>query len=420
MNWSKNYLLNLITTFLSQACSASLIIFLVPTLQQNFSIEEFSNYGVLLNIVLFTAAFDFGLNLGLMRRLIHETENASVFISSTFFCFLGVFIIIIPIYISCFYLNLFHIGNNYVINALLVAVLLLQTIVAALFDIILQSSHKIFVGKLIRIGKTVIEFLVLYALSIKASASILLFASSVINTAFILVLYYYSKQALSYSISVNYFSWKALIDHMRYSSWYFLNSIGVVFVFNSQIILLNGFSTKAEVASYILVTRFFDVIRMGTTNFTVILFPAIAQKEANGEWNALQKIYYRVLTLVVLLCVFILIFLLSLGKWVFQYWSGQTSQPIMQLFTLLSIFTVLIVIDNVSAVFLHALRLNKMQTIISIMQGCIAMILGYFLLNKMGVIGFALASIIALLLTNFFYNPIFLMKQLKWRTLKGL
>jgi Na+-driven multidrug efflux pump len=123
---------------------------------------------------------------------------------------------------------------------------------------------------------------------------------------------------------------------------------------------------------------------------------------------------------VVLLCVFILIFLLSLGKWVFQYWSGQTSQPVMQLFTLLSIFTVLIVIDNVSAVFLHALRLNKTQTIISIMQGCIAMILGYFLLNKMGVIGFAFASIAALMLTNFFYNPIFLMKQLKQRTLERL
>jgi hypothetical protein len=112
LNWSKNYLLNLITTFLSQACSASLIIFLVPTLQQNFSIEEFSNYGVLLNIILFTAAFDFGLNLGLIRRLIHETEKASVFISSTFFCFLGIFIIIIPFYISCFYLNLFHTGSN--------------------------------------------------------------------------------------------------------------------------------------------------------------------------------------------------------------------------------------------------------------------------------------------------------------------
>jgi O-antigen/teichoic acid export membrane protein len=419
LNWSKNYLLNLLTTFLSQACSAGLIIFLVPTLQQNFSIAEFSNYGVLLNIILFTAAFDFGLNLGLMRRLIHETEKASIFISSTFFCFLGLFLMAIPLFFACFYWNLFHTGNSYLINAFLVSILVLQTIVAALFDVILQSNHKIFVGKLIRIGKTIIEFVVLYVLSVQASASILLFASTIINTVFILVLYIYSQKSVNYSIAIKYFSWHALLDHMRYSFWYFLNSIGVVFVFNSQIILLNSFATKAEVANYILVTRFFDVVRMGTTNFTVILFPSIAQKEANGEWNTLQKTYYRVLTSVILLCVFILIFLLSLGKWIFQYWSGQTNQPIMQLFTLLSVFTVLIVIDNVSAVFLHALRLNKMQTIISIMQGCIAMVLGYFLLNKMGVIGFAFASIAALLLTNFFYNPFFLMKQLKQRVLNS-
>lgn len=84
---SRQYLINLITTFLSQACSAGMIIVLTPVLQQNFSVEEFSNYGVLLNIVLFAAAFDLGLNMGLMRRLIHETEKASVLISTVFFCF---------------------------------------------------------------------------------------------------------------------------------------------------------------------------------------------------------------------------------------------------------------------------------------------------------------------------------------------
>lgn len=417
LNWSKNYLLNLITTFLSQACSAGLIIFLIPTLQKNFSIDEFSNYGVLLSIILFTAAFDFGLNIGLMRRLIHETDKASVFISSTFFCFLGLFLFTVPFFITCFYFNLFHTGSNFLVNALLVAVLVLQTIVAALFDVILQSNHQIFVGKIIRIGKTVLEFIVLFLLSVKGSASILLLASCLINTGFIWALYYYSKKSVSYSIAFQYFSWSALVDHMRYSFWYFLNSIGVVFVFNSQIILLNSFATKAEVASYILVTRFFDVVRMGTTNFTVILFPSIAQKEANGEWNTLKQTYYRVLTSVVLLCVFMLIFLLSLGKWIFQYWSGQTNPSIMQLFTLMAIFTLLIVIDNVSAVFLHALRLNKTQTILSIVQGAIAMVLGYFLLTQMGIIGFAIASITALVLTNFIYNPLFLIKQLKRQSL---
>jgi hypothetical protein len=71
-------------------------------------------------------------------------------------------------------------------------------------------------------------------------------------------------------------------------------------------------------------------------------------------------------------------------------------------------------------VFLHALRLNKMQTIISLVQGTIALLLGFILLKEFGVIGFAFASITALLLTNFFYNPAFLINRLKQKTLQSL
>lgn len=413
---SPNYLLNLITTFLSQACSAGLIILLIPILQENFSIAEFSNYGVLLNIILFTSAFDFGLNLGLMRRLIQERVKASILISSSFFFYLLLFAISIPVFLVLFYTNLFQTNGGFFYYALLTSLLVLQTIVATLFDVILQASNKIFVGKLIRIGKTMVEFFLLFYLSKQGSAAVLLLASGVLNFFFIGTLFFFSKRETDYTISLSKFSWYALVDHIKYSFWYFLNSIGVVFVFNSQIIMLNALASKTEVASYILVSRFLDVVRMGATNFTVILFPSLAAKEVMGEWNDLRKTYFKVLTGVFFLCACILVFLLTIGKYIFQYWSGQTGNEIDQLFTIFSVFTILIVIDNVSSVFLHALRLNKVQTIISIGQGILALSVGYFLLKEMGVIGFAIGSIIALLLTNFVYNPVYLISQLKKKT----
>ncbi len=419
MKLSKYYLLNLFTTFLSQASTAGLIIFLLPILQVKLSMLEFSNYGVLLNMILLFSTLDFGLNIGLMRRLIHEAELASALISSTFYLFLILIFVLFPIVWLIFsngYLN----SNSVVwITALLVAILAIQTIMAALFETVLQSSHKIYIAKLIRIGKTVLEFIVLYFFSVKGSVNFILLGSLLVNTLFIIFLFVYSKKYLSYTISFANVKWNLLVNHLKYSFWYFLNSIGVVLVFNSQVVLLNAVSTHQEVASYFLVTKFLDIVRLGATNFAIILFPSIAQYEANGNWIQLKQTYFRMLAAITLFSSFILIFLLTVGQWVFQYWSGRSDESILQLFSVLSVFTILIVIDNVSSVFLHALRLNKMQTIISLAQGTIALLLGFILLKGFGVIGFAFASITALLLTNFFYNPAFLINQLKRKTLQN-
>ncbi|MEO8172760.1 MAG: oligosaccharide flippase family protein [Sediminibacterium sp.] len=404
-------MVNLATTFLSQACSAGIIIVLTPVLQRNFSVEEFSNYGVLLNIVLFTSAFDFGLNIGLLRRIIHEQNRASVLVSSTFFLYVFLFVLSVPIFCIFYFKNILQTGEHFFYNAFLTSLLAMQTIVAMLFDMILQTKNKIFHGKLIRIGKLILEFTVLLYCSRYNSATLLLFASSVVNFIYIITLFIFSRKQVDYQISIWLFRWQSLIDHIRYSFWYFLNAVSVAIVFYSQIIMLNQLVSKAEVAKYVLVTRFLDAIRLGATNFTTILFPSLAIAEAQGEWGVLRKTYFMVLTRVSLLAIIGLVFLLTAGKVVFQYWSGRSDSDITTLYNFFSVFTILIVIDNVSAVFLHAFRLNKVQTIISIGQGVLALTIGSLLLKKMGIAGMAVGSVIALLMTNFIYNPVFLISR---------
>ncbi|MDB5210584.1 MAG: hypothetical protein JWQ30_1411 [Sediminibacterium sp.] len=406
---SVNYLVNLTTTFLSQACSAGIIILLTPVLQRNFSVEEFGNYGVLLNIVLFTSAFDFGMNIGLLRRIIHEQNRISALVSSTFFFYVTLFVVSVPLFCILYFKNILQTGDHFFYNAFLTSLIVVQNIVAMLFDIILQTKNKIFQGKLIRIGKLIIEFTVLLYCSHYNSATLLLFASSLVNFLYIITLFIFSKKQVDYRISIWLFRWRSLIDHMRYSLWYFLNAVSVSIVFYSQIIMLNQLVSRAEIAKYVLVTRFLDAIRLGATNFTTILFPSLAIAEAQGEWDVLRKTYFKILTRVSLLAVIGLIFLLTAGKVVFQYWSGRND--INDLYSFFCLFTTLIVIDNVSSVFLHAFRLNKVQTIISIGQGMLALLIGLILLKKMGIAGMAVGSVIALLLTNFIYNPAFLISR---------
>lgn len=412
---SRQYLINLITTFLSQACSAGMIIVLTPVLQQNFSVEEFSNYGVLLNIVLFAAAFDLGLNMGLMRRLIHEGGKASVLISTVFFLFLMLFVLAVPVFFVLYSAGIVETGNAFLYHALLSALLVIQTVVAMLFDVILHSTNKIFVGKLIRIGKVLLELLLLLFFSRWGSATLLLLISGAINFLYILILYGYAKREVTFHIAWSHFNIQVLVDHIRYSFWYFLNAVSVVLAFNSQVIMLNALTGKADVAKYILVTRFLDVVRLGATNFTIILFPSLASLEAKGEWGHLRSNYFAMLKRVIIFSLLVLLVLLTVGKYIFVWWSGQGGEDMLNLYYAFSVFTILIVMDNVSSVFLHAFRLNKGQTILSIGQGCMALFIGYFLLQSYGLVGMAIGSIIALLCTNFIYNPVFLMRELRRR-----
>lgn len=410
---SGDYLLNLVTTFLSQACSAGLIIILMPVLQRKFSVDAFSNYGVLLNIIVVASAFDLGLNTGLLRRLIHEPAKASALVSSTFFLYWILFLISIPVFFVLYSRNLLRTGDNFIANALLTSLLVVQTMVAMLFDIILQTTNRIFLGKLIRIGKVILECVVLLICSSRNSPALLLLASAGVNCLYILTLFGFSQRHVTYRISPRLFSWQVLADHARYSFWYFLNAIGMVLAFNSQIILLNSVISKVEVAKYILVSRFLDVVRLGATNFTTILFPTLALAQSRDKWSELRKTYFTVLIRVSILSILILLFLLTAGKWIFQFWSGQSDEQIVNLYISLSIFTILIVIDNVSSVFLHAFRLNRGQTIISLGQGILALLIGSCLLTKFGIAGMAIGSITALLLTNFIYNPAHLIVQFR-------
>jgi O-antigen/teichoic acid export membrane protein len=73
----------------------------------------------------------------------------------------------------------------------------------------------------------------------------------------------------------------------------------------------------------------------------------------------------------------------------------------------------LILFDNVSALFLSALKLNRMSTIVSIVQGILVLVLTTLTIGEYGLIGVVLSSILALCMTSLLFNPIYLVRRLK-------
>jgi O-antigen/teichoic acid export membrane protein len=87
------YLSNLSATFVSQAVTALSILLLVPVLLKNLGSEQFGIYFVLLNVITLGSIFDFGLNTGLLRELIHKPDKSQWVINAMFFFFLIVFLV---------------------------------------------------------------------------------------------------------------------------------------------------------------------------------------------------------------------------------------------------------------------------------------------------------------------------------------
>ena len=409
---NSRYLLNLSATFLSQLVSAISVLVLTPLLLERLGTEHFGTYGVILNVVVFSTVFDFGFNIGFLKRLIEKKEDLLVLLNTLFFFFVGMFFFYVCLFFVLYTWGFVKIEAGIPFFACITALLIIQNILALLFDVIIQSVNKIFLGRAIRISKLLLEFVLLLILSKNGTVPLLLITSAVVNFLYLLVLMFFARKEIWYQFSLKLFSFSVILNHFKYSFWYFLSSIAVVLVFNSQLMMMNMIAGSTSVAKYLMITKFYDIMRIGLTNFTVVLFPTLATIQAEGDWVLIKEMYFSAIKRIVLMGIGIFLIVWLVVEPFFLKWSKFNDAEMSLLFMLFAVFILFIVIENVSATFLSALRENKAPTIVALFQGVVGLVFGYFLLLKMGVAGLALASLIALLATNFWFNPMYLLKRI--------
>ncbi|MDP1844620.1 MAG: hypothetical protein Q8K64_14490, partial [Sediminibacterium sp.] len=102
---NSSYLYNLCSTFLSQIISALSVLILTPILLHRLGTLHFGIYGVILNVVVFASIFDFGLNIGLLKKLINQDPASGQLINSLFFFFCFLLVLGIPICYVLFYVK---------------------------------------------------------------------------------------------------------------------------------------------------------------------------------------------------------------------------------------------------------------------------------------------------------------------------
>ncbi len=408
----KNYLLNLGTTFFSQFANAITLIILTPLLVKELGLNNFGYYGVIINVIAFSVILDFGLNIGLIRKFIHHSYEANTLINSLFIFFTTLIFILFPIFIF-FYKNYFDLNNLSIIYvSILTAIIVIQNIFAVFFDSLIQTTNKIYISKIIRAIKLLVElFLILVFLKNITVIKILLI-TTIVNIFYLYTLFFYLKKYVNIHFNVKKFSFYTLWEHCKYSTWYFVSSLATVLVFNTQIILLNYISGPEIAAKYLAIVRFFDIIRIASTNFTQVLFPKIIHIEIENQWLLIKSMFFKILKRISLLIILLFLILFEVGTKLFQIWMGFIDYQIITLFTLYLVFTCLIIFDNVSVIFLSALKFNKTPTIISIIQGILGIFLSIIFLKQIGYSGLIIGFLCSFMLTNLIFNPLYLIRSI--------
>jgi len=417
---NKNYIANLGATFVSQAATALSVLLITPYLVRQLGESSFSYYGVLLNLVLVASVFDFGLNAGLCHRLIQEPHRKNLLINAVFFFSPLVFALAIPVFLLLFYLDWVAKSSSVGLLATVLALVVAQNMLALQFESILQSVNKIFLSKLLRMVRTVLETFFLFLLSDTGDILLLLYATVIINFVFLVALYLVAKKQLSFTISWTQFKWTALLSQLKYSSWYFASALAAVIAYNVQIVLLGKHLTDTQMATFLLIFRFFEVIRVGMTNFTQVLFPSISMLQASGNWAGVYSSFKLVFLRVSVLSIFIFSLILWKGYEVFVWWSNYSAPEASITFKLYGVYVLLLIIDHISVLYLMALRLNRLPAIISLFQSILTMAVTVYLVHIIGLPGAVWASLFVFLLTTFLFNPAYLVFQLKKHKLSPL
>lgn len=410
---NKRYISNLGATFISQAATALSVLFITPYLVRQLGESSFSFYGVLLNLVLVASVFDFGLNAGLCHRLIQEPHRKNLLINAVFFFSPIVFVFAIPVFFFLFYAGWVANSPSTGLLSIVLALVVTQNMLALQFESILQSVNKIFFSKLLRMGRTVVETCFLYVFSESGDILWLLIASVAVNFVFLIALFLVAKKQLSFNISWSHFKWTALFSQLKYSGWYFASALAAVIAYNVQIVLLGKYLTDTQMATFLLIFRFFEVIRIGMTNFTQVLFPTISMRQAAGDWKGIYANFKMVFLRVFALSLLIFSFIFLKGYDVFVWWSDYYNSESLSTFQVYTLYVFFLVIDHVAVIHLLALKFNKMPAIISILQSVLSLFATIIFIQQIGLPGAVWASLLLFGLTSLIFNPLYLMHQLR-------
>ena len=213
---------------------------------------------------------------------------------------------------------------------------------------------------------------------------------------FIAILYnlvVFSKN--KYLLSFPKYDRKLFMKFMKYSRHVFIGGLTFSAFSQIDIIMITYFLTFVDVANY---SNSFSLVEFLTSLFTAVIFiliPYISELKEKGDINTIK---FYISTVYSYIFYFSIPFLFVLGLFSGQILSllfGEAYSSAGLILTILSIFSILKILNSYNVAFLHGLGLAK-RIPKAVVSGIILNIfLNYVLLKIMGIIGIVIGTVVS-------------------------
>ncbi len=410
------------TSYMQWGFSILIPILLIPYMLHHLGKEQYGLWVLFSSVISYFSLSNFGFTTSLLRELSKNSTRfrENQYISTTFIFF--VFILLVLSVVFCMFyfgieyffiinIQLLHIAK---ISFLLIFLTFLLNFLTNIFSTILFAKGYLHIKNYITILQSLcVAFFTYIVLYLGYSLIAIAFVHFIVASVFLVIYFVITKKYTGFEISKHYFD-KSILKNMAFPSFhYFLISVAVVIVFNTDNIIISSFVGVAAVAYYAIANKLVNMVQTVLFKVVDILVPDITKLYEEKKYRKILSLHNR---LQVYMIVFALIGYLLLYIWgfdVLKLWVGQKFELEKSIFTLFLLFAFFHAAVHVSGMFMSAMGIHKPNAYMAMAEALLNLLLSLLFVHFWGLYGVALGTFISGMLTTFWFTPYWFYRHMK-------
>lgn len=256
--------------------------------------------------------------------------------------------------------------------------------------------------------------LILFLLFVGFDLIALPLGAIVVNTFALFVFYYFSIRTYpQLNISLSFVNIEEMKKIFSVSLWWFLGSIGALFIYSTDNIVIGHFLGPAFVTVYVLTYRVAELGRQQIYQINTSLMPGLGDLAGRKEYAKLKSVFLTSMKMVIITSCILSVFIIIYNRHIVKYWVGEEYFGGTMLTVIFAVSLFQMTIFHNSSVILTSFLKLKRLSVIRWIEGIINLFLSIILVKYYGIIGVAFATFIAGFFTSFWYVPLNAIRMLE-------
>jgi O-antigen/teichoic acid export membrane protein len=401
---------NIAGTLLIKGCSVLISLILVPLVINYINPAQFGIWLTLSSFLTWFAFFDIGFGNGLKNKLsealaIGNLKLARIYVSTTYFMLLLISALLLVIFLIIhFFLDWTRLLNapSNLAKEISVLVLIIFSMfsfqfVLQLINIVAAAKQNAIIPALIGFLGSLLSLIVIFVLS-KTTAGSLVYvgiasASSPVIILLLFSIFLYKGAYRKIRPTLKFVQMHHLKDLMALGIKFFFIQIGLLFLYNTDNLIISHVLSPAAVTSFHIAFKYFSVITMICAIVMAPLWPAFTEANAKGDLIWIKHSVGRLLKFCTLMLV-MGFFMLLLSDRAYRFWVGSQVEIPFTLSFVLFLFTVLNAYRTIFSFYFNGTGKIMLQLYLVVSSGLINIPLSIYLGKLMGSTGVILATTI--------------------------